>query len=81
MKKFMSLITVFLLMFGVSSSVYAGDSHMVKLESLNINLDTYDEALLEKLLEDKSLSYDDAVYYAKLDKIVKEMEKTILNLN
>ncbi|WP_339835888.1 hypothetical protein [Paenibacillus sp. FSL R7-0272] len=75
MKKFMSLITVFLLMFGVSSSVYAGDSHMVKLESLNINLDTYDEALLEKLLEDKSLSYDDAVYYAKLDKIVKEMEK------
>jgi hypothetical protein len=75
MKKFLSLLTAFLLMFGVSSSVYAGENHMVKVASLDINLENYDKDLLNKLLEDRSLSYEDAVYYAKLDKIVKEMEQ------
>lgn len=76
MKKLLSVITSFILVFGLSTSVYGDNSgNMVRVGSLNINLDTYDESLLNKLLEDPSLSYDDAVYYAKLDKIVKEMEK------
>ncbi|PKQ88723.1 hypothetical protein CXK86_23735 [Paenibacillus sp. BGI2013] len=76
MKKLLSVITTFILVFGLSTSVYGDNSgNMVRVGSLNINLDTYDESLLNKLLEDPSLSYDDAVYYAKLDKIVKEMEK------
>ena len=60
----------------LSSSVYADSTDPSNTtKNLHINLNNYNQEIVDDIMQDPSVSYSDAVYYAKLDMLVEEMEK------